>query len=536
MMKNSALIALKAALLFTVSLLSSLPCFASGTEAVATVSNTVVSQNDVFQLTISVDDNVSQSDIDLLPLEQDFIYSTPTVSSSTSIINGKITKSTAWQLTLQPRNLGTFIIPSIQVGDLETLPISIQVVPDDAKQEIEQQIKIKGTVSNKTPYIGESFVYSLELMIGARVNSPRLQPPMGDGFEVVQKGKETQYESVINGRRYSIVNVNYQITAIKAGAAILQGAVLAGDEIRGNGFNALSLPFRRTAENIKFMIKNKPTGFAGFWLPTPDLQISQQWQQPDQSTNGNIKVGSTINRNIRLKIKDINQSNMPNLNLNYPDSVKVYQGKPSYSTDGKYTVMQLNQVIIPRQAGKIELPAISLDWFNTSTEKAQTSVIEGKLLNVEPALETNANIVVPSSTNTSVAKVTTVVEKNAGFWPYLTALFATLWLITTSFCIKSKNTEPKGTHAEQDTISFAELKAQIKANNTAKISAIYQKLDLSYLPANLQSEIAAEIESMLSAHYSASPSPWQNKRLLKLVELAEKQKRPKTTTSALAEL
>ncbi len=68
--------------------------------AVATVSQNVVPVGDAFQLTISVDDSVGNDALDLTPLDKDFIYGRPSISSNTSFINGSMSRSTVWRIAV----------------------------------------------------------------------------------------------------------------------------------------------------------------------------------------------------------------------------------------------------------------------------------------------------------------------------------------------------------------------------------------------------------------------------------------------------
>ena len=102
-----------------------LPALATAAQAVATVSKNIVAVNEVFQLTISIDDNVNTSTLDLSPLDKNFSYSRPRVSSGTSMINGVVTRNTEWQISLMANAVGEFTIPSFKIGATTTEPIVI---------------------------------------------------------------------------------------------------------------------------------------------------------------------------------------------------------------------------------------------------------------------------------------------------------------------------------------------------------------------------------------------------------------------------
>ncbi len=141
--------------------------------------------SDPFQLTVSVDDSVDNDALDLSPLAKDFNYGRPSVSSSTSIINGSMTRSTEWRVALAAKEIGTFTIPSFDIDGMKTAPITIKVLKSSQSgtQADNQAVEVKAKLDRHAGYIGESFNYRVQLLIGTRVESPALQAPFGEGWK-----------------------------------------------------------------------------------------------------------------------------------------------------------------------------------------------------------------------------------------------------------------------------------------------------------------------------------------------------------------
>lgn len=108
--------------------------FVNAAQAVATVSKNIVAVNEVFQLTIVIDDNVNTSALDLSPLGEHFSYGRPNVSSGTTMINGAVTRSTEWRIALATKEIGEFTIPSFRIGATTTEPIEISSLKKTATQ------------------------------------------------------------------------------------------------------------------------------------------------------------------------------------------------------------------------------------------------------------------------------------------------------------------------------------------------------------------------------------------------------------------
>ena len=102
--------------------------------------------------------------------------------------------------------------------------------------------------------------------------------------------------------------------------------------------------------------------------------------------------------------------------------------------EGKKKMRQFGRVEIPQEAfvaeqqGEVKLNDIKLNWWNSSDGSAQESVLNGLSLDVAPASALNNEPISSPSTPQPTTKTITVTD--AGYWPYLTATFAVLWLAT----------------------------------------------------------------------------------------------------------
>ncbi|OLQ72114.1 aerotolerance protein BatD [Photobacterium proteolyticum] len=529
--------------------------FVSAAQAVATVSKNIVAVNEVFQLTISIDDNVNTSALDLSPLEEHFSYGRPSVSSGTTMINGAVTRSTEWRVALAAKEIGEFTIPSFRIGATTTEPITITSLKSsnaNSQSTAQPDITVDHDIDKNQLYVGESIRYTVRIRIGEQMSKATLIAPSGDGLDVKQIGDDRQAEPVLNGRRYLVITRDYQITASKPGTILLRGAEFRGNVVKsGRGFGStLRIPVEKQTDNLELTIKDKPASYQGLWLPTQDLQLEQQWQ-PD---NLEIRVGDPLTRTITLRIKNAEQSSMPNLALQYPDKVKVYNEKPVYSTVNGYTVMTLKQVILPRERGELELPPLSINWWNTETSQQETSQVDGLAITVLPGDNINNSLNLPlrsePSSATPIAKETGAgniqVVNDSGYWPWLTALFAGLWLITTILWLKARAASRQIVAAaamKQPVMNVAPLagmKQAVKDNSPIKVQAYYRQWSQNNPDNPQQEQLRQAVHAMMTAHFSKQPEKWDSAKLLQLIQsIGQSEKtttKNSTTTSALAPL
>ncbi|MCD9555265.1 protein BatD [Photobacterium carnosum] len=536
-------------LLLLTMFITLLPLQAIAAQAEATVSKNVVAVNQVFRLSISVDTAINPDSIDFSVLSPNFAYGQPNASSSTSFINGALSRNTTWTLSLAAKKVGAATIPAFKIGSSQTTPITITVLKGSQTNNSatdQANVRVTAEIDKNILYVGESINYRVKILIGEQLSQASLSAPSGDGLAVSQVGQDAQHNIVQNGRRYLVITRNYQLTAEKAGKIIIQGSKFNGSAVRGaNGFNSgITVPVNEDARNITINIKPKPIDYKGLWLPTPDLQLQQTWQPQVSNLNDvTTKVGEPITRTITLRIKDVAQSNMPNVNLTYPDTVRIYNEKPEYRTENGYSIMTLKQVIIPRQTGKVTLPPLTINWWNTTTEKQQRSEIKGLTLNViaDPTANNQfsspATITPPAATIHSAKTITA-----AGIWPWTTLVFALLWLITLVLLIKKRQQTVIATTvtATQTTDITSMLEAAINANEPIKVQTYYQQWrqqqysTLTTQPQLLQ-QLDNEVQAMMATHYSPLDSAWNNQTLLALLiqvkQLTATKKAPMTLSS-----
>ncbi|UXI03793.1 BatD family protein [Photobacterium sp. TY1-4] len=505
-------------------------------QAVATVSKNQVAVNEVFQLTISIDDSVNVNALDLSVLAPDFNYGTPRTSSQTKMLNGVVSRQTEWRIALATKAVGEFTIPRFRIGATITDPIVITSTQTSAQVSDQPDIKISTEIDKNSLYLGESVRYTVRLMIGEQMSQATLVPPAAEGLEVKQVGEDRQAEPVLNGRRYLAITREYQITANQPGRHQLQGAEFRGNILKqGRGFGStVRMPIEKKADDLELEVKDIPSGYFGLWLPTEDLQLTQQWQ-PE---NDEIRVGAPITRTITLKMKNTEQSKMPNLSLDYPGSVKVYNEKPVYSHVNDYTVMTLKQVIIPRAQGSLTLPPLAVNWWNTTTSTQQVSQLDGLTLLVLPGDPLN-NAALPLQTegdatrslNVQVLRPDPEVIRDAGWWPWLTALFASLWLLSTGLWFNARRnprhqTKPSPSRDIEQT-PLESLRLAVQANQPLQAQLHYQRWCQQHEGHPQQSQMAQAVHEMMAAHYQkpseTSETRWNNRDLLRLIDAITQQ-------------
>lgn len=516
----------------------------------ASVSKNKVVKNEVFQLTVVSDQKASGDDLDFRALDQDFFMSRPSFSSSMNIINGSRSNRSEWTVSLAANRLGVVTIPSFELHGAKTQPIAIQVTQDEQAPSSDDLVEVRSQLSRSTLYPNESALFKARLIIKAdprRLQDPKIAPPTIDGMELKAASEPNQYQTVMDGIQVTIVDQDFRITASQAGDFTLTEPSLQGALIYGSSYNGGTriLPLKTTPKTYTIHVEPKPADYQGTWLPTSQLTLREQWlDSQGKPITGNryaTKVGDSITREVTVQVTGLTQEQLPNIHLTYPDSVRVYDEKPQFATlDNGDVTMTLKQVLIPRQTGDITLPKVAMQWWDTVTKAQKTASADGLTLNVaagEPSTVT-ASTPLPAAP----AQVQTVTVNDAGFWPYLTALFALLWLLTLGLAWRwksSSNVTQQAPVSPADLSAYAQLQQALKNDDGIAISrALTVWMQQVTLTDAETAQLTLALHELNQARYSAQPSTYRSGELKRVVKAIEQQqlKRKKQVKSPLANL
>ncbi len=115
----------KLVFIFVASLISSFSVMAQTLQA--SVNKTQVAKNEVINLRIISDTELSSDSIDLSVLEKDFFLGQPRYGRSSNNINGRKSVRTEWSISIAPMKEGVLTIPSFSADGMRTEPIKLRV-------------------------------------------------------------------------------------------------------------------------------------------------------------------------------------------------------------------------------------------------------------------------------------------------------------------------------------------------------------------------------------------------------------------------
>ena len=546
--------------LFLVSLLMSVQLLAAP-QVTATVSDTQVVKGDIFILTIAVNDNDDDYQLDTRALEHEFTVFRPAQSQSTEYINGKFSQRTQWQVRMQAKKSGTFTIPALNIGDLTTIPIEIKVIePSQVKatnNDKQRKVFIENSIDKSDVYIGQSVIFTTKLFLAQRSNSLDLADPHLEGADTSVYGEDKNTQTVRNGIRYNTITRQYKLTPTQAGQFEIDSPLLTGTLRKVVAVNewqnkAIADPINVRGERLNINVKAVPEDYQGEWLVSDDLRLIEENDLTAQS----YKVGDPITRQIVLQIASIDKDKLPNIKLNYPKSLRVYpdqdQLQEGQANGLSYGVRIIKHAIIADKEGTLTLPEIKLNWFNSRTNQAETAILPAQKLTILPAAQQDLNIPVAAQATVPPVEQTIVVDHQALiYWQITVAVLIVIivWMIVyhLSFRRLTANKQPNKTPVAELDHHYNALQDSLKIHDAPKCYSMLLKYaqaqflsvkSLSELPAKTaldepQRELLRHEIEWLQICCSDKSQHWNSNKLAQLITIHESKKSTKKTRDSM---
>jgi len=405
MVKKSFFISLSAFLLILTSLFAG--------EFTASVNQTQVNLGESFSLNLTLKNASAKEAPAVSALKKDFIIHSQQQSMNTTIINGSVTSSVTWKLSLTPKTEGSVQIPPITVDTvnetLSTLPITLIVMKGSQQSSKDcTGPNISTKVSNESPYKNEPIVYTATLTSKTQLYNVQTEK-MKVEDAIVELIKEPKLEErVIGGVLLNVIEFTYLITPLKAGPIKIPPMAIEGaipqkrrerfdpfdDDIGPFGFMQgfeRVKPFTLVSEEIQLDVQPAVSEVSP-WLPAQALTLEEQWPS-DQS----LRAGEPFSRTFVIKAQGPKASQLPHLEdlQSQSSNFKVYSDKPEEQETVFQSVVHSTRkeqyTLIPQQAGTWILPEMSVSWWDSAKKEKRVSTIPARTVQILPSLTTAAS-------------------------------------------------------------------------------------------------------------------------------------------------
>jgi len=400
-------------------------CSQAFAEVTASLNQKSYYQGDLITLKIETDKN-QKADPDLSVLQKNFDVKGSSANSRINIINGNRSYNKTWNIELQAKTTGQFIIPEITVGDekSQTIEVSVKQLPPEVAAETSKHIFIEAKVDipNDEIYVQQQIPYTVKFFYDAAMRTGEVILPTIENANIRVVGREKKYQVVRAGNKFVVVDRRYVISPEKSGKLVIPPTLVQGrialtegdspqlrkrmDEVDmlnelffdlNNGstftnpfdpfFSRRSIgptrPYTASSEAIEVNVLPVPETFTGTaWLPAEEIKMQDSW-----TTNPpTLTIGEPVTRNIVMQVKGLASSQIPEIDIPKPAGMKVYpeQAKSETPNDGNtiYGIQRVDITYIPGKLGAVIIPEINVNWWDVNNKQQQTYTLPEWNLNV----------------------------------------------------------------------------------------------------------------------------------------------------------
>ncbi len=429
-----------------VILMLSAPLKASAIEVIASVNQNPVIAEEAFVLTVTINDDVPQTEWQPEPKLGDFEVLNTRSSLRTQSVNGNVSRTTTFHITLlAPSVTGEAAIPAITIRGVSSNPIAMQVIAAENKSEANEPETafLETTIEASDVFVQQQFKLTARLYLAANLNSGNLIAPHLADAEVNQLGQDTEAVEIINGRRFQVYQRTYLITPQRSGDFKIIGPTFEG-LITQDQQNTLFSSFANTqtvsvsAAPLALTVKPIPNDWHSDWLPAELVTLTVA-QEPEQATQG-VQQGQPLTLTFRLSAIGVSAEQLPDITLPPLPGAMTYPEPPQLDTrlrNGNVIAQKTQTIaIIPRQTDELIIPAQTIAWFNTKTQRTERAATEALVFPVKAASGLQPDYT-PTPRSQEAAESTPAQPElaftaQATPWFWLAIVFAALWLATLS--------------------------------------------------------------------------------------------------------
>ncbi len=390
----------------------------------ASLDRNSIYDGDTVTLTIEANGEDMGVEPDLSVLEKDFSVLGKSSSRRLQFINGKRSDQHQWQIELDPLRMGTLTVPAIPLGNSATSPLTLKVSQQPAVQDAGagQPVFIKAEVDDagSSPFVQQQIHYTVRMYYRVPlVEGSFSNLEIADAL-VERLDEDKQYTTTVDGKRYRLLERHYAIFPEKSGPLTIPPMAFTGrvaanarqrsgsrqmDSMMEQFFGSNNLPgmgkrIRVRSQPLTLDVKPRPANYrTEHWLPSAELVLQDSWEEGPPE----FHVGEPVNRTIVLRVKGLESSHLPDISIPETENIRLYpeQAVTENRTDGKWVFGTRTQTIayVPSRPGRVSLPEIRIDWWDTTQQRPRSTVLPSWEINVLPAAGGVAKHAAPTPQN-----------------------------------------------------------------------------------------------------------------------------------------
>ncbi|MBT3797523.1 MAG: protein BatD [Porticoccaceae bacterium] len=439
----------------------------------AKVDRTVLDSNETLRAELRYDGQVFAGEPDFEPLSKDFEVLSNRRQQNYSNVNGKTESYTAWTLELRPKRAGILLIPSLTFKKevSNAVELRVRAAPTNSSANPgTQPIYTETTVDTNTPYVGQQVILTHRLYTSVQLRDFSLSELTIDKAELHRLG-DTQYQKVINGRNYLVLEVKYAIFPQAKGTLIIPSLRFAAYEVNNRSqfgvFNNRGNQIIRDTESKVLEVNARPSQASiDGWMPSTSVTMEQRWSGDIDS----VTVGEPVTRTITIRAEGLSAAQITPLQEPQGDNYRGYPDQPQLdeiiTPNGLAATRIESLALVPNKPGEIVLPAVQLVWWDTNSNQPRIASLSPITLQVSPSSNidatANGSNVMQMTNDAMTTLATDALKPKVSFMTNLSLSINALLITLIIVLLMRRKRESSAARSQQPSLSLDSARLNLK--------------------------------------------------------------------------
>lgn len=359
--------------------LAALPAFA---QTRAWLDRAEIAYGETVALNIATDQSVAQ--IDYGPLRAQFDLGGQSVRRSFELVNGASRTVSVFSVGLRPRAPGLASIPPLRVGNASTAPLRLVVLePAVQPAGANADLFVETDVDAARPYVQQAVGVTVRLNFAIPLMSGQLDLDAPAHASLQRVGEDIQYQRMLGGRRYNVVERRFLLIPERSGPLTLPGARLNG--VAGTGFMGFDggrQPVSVAAPAKRLQVLPIPPGAPQPWLPLHGLTL-RYLQAPKQAF-----AGEAASIEIEAVADGAAAAQMPSLDIADVLGAQLFaepaQVDEQFVEGRPRTTVRRTFSLVPSRPGALAVAGPRIAWWDAEAGAARIAELPPLQVQVVP--------------------------------------------------------------------------------------------------------------------------------------------------------
>ncbi len=405
-------------------------------EVTAELDRTPIFFDESVNLIITATGTVPVDDApDLTSLRKNFEILGQTSQTSIFVTNGVHQFRHSWIIEIKPLQLGITHIPAISIQSKRTLPIDLEVKHFSGNVlTVGDEIYLETQIEPENPYVQSQVTFTVRLYISNDVAVPEgsVSDPTLEHSQIEKIGQDRRYGMQLANLDYRVIEKRFAIFPEHSGDMEISAVEFNG-VVGRNGKDGMKYTRERISSNpTEFSVRPKPITFSGTtWLPARNLELKDSWE----NNLPNFQLNTPETRKISIQAEGLRALQLPSLTFEENSSTRIYRNAPELKTKQSSAWIlgeRLEEyVVMPQRADNVVVPEFKIVWWDVDEDREKVASLPSISSLGIPSLSLDDGVFGTEDEPLSQQNLNQFVESGSQqIWKWLSFGLLILWLLT----------------------------------------------------------------------------------------------------------